>query len=107
MQMGVFVQNCKKMEREIFAFCVITFRPIKTYTHLNLRFVKYENIYCKNTARNGRKMAIYESQILVISLYIIQDEIRTKFFGQNNLRNRSHIDNISFPGAKHETLSSS
>ena len=57
-------------------------------------------------SRNGRKTAIYESQILVISLYIIQDKIRTQFFGQNNLRNRGHIDNISFPGAKHETLSS-
>ena len=28
-QMSVFVQNCKKTEMEIFAFCVITFEPIR------------------------------------------------------------------------------
>ena len=28
-QMSVFVQNRKKKEMEIFAFCVITFEPIK------------------------------------------------------------------------------
>ena len=28
-QMSFFLQNCKKMEIEIFAFCVITFEPIK------------------------------------------------------------------------------
>ena len=28
-QMRVFVQNHKKTEMEIFAFCVITFEPIK------------------------------------------------------------------------------
>ena len=27
-QMSVFVQNLKKTEMEIFAFCVITFEPI-------------------------------------------------------------------------------
>ena len=31
-EMGVFVQNLKKTEMEIFAFCVITFEPIETYT---------------------------------------------------------------------------
>ena len=31
-QMSVFVQNRKKPEMEIFAFCVITFEPIQTYT---------------------------------------------------------------------------
>ena len=29
MQMSVFVQNRKKQEIEILAFCVITFEPIK------------------------------------------------------------------------------
>ena len=31
-QMFDFVQNHKKMEMEIFAFCVITFEPIKIQT---------------------------------------------------------------------------
>ena len=28
-QISVFVQNCKKLKMEIFAFCVITFEPIR------------------------------------------------------------------------------
>ena len=31
-QMSLFVQNCKETEMEMFAFCVITFEPIETYT---------------------------------------------------------------------------
>ena len=29
MQISVFVQNCKKPKMEIYAFCVITFEPIR------------------------------------------------------------------------------
>ena len=29
LQMSVFVPNCKKLEMEIFAFCDITFEPIR------------------------------------------------------------------------------
>ena len=31
----VFEQNCKKMEMEIFPFCVITFEPIRILTNLD------------------------------------------------------------------------
>ena len=48
--MSFLLQNCKKTELEIFAFCVITFEPIKIQTcsapqkdRLNLSFVKDEN----------------------------------------------------------------
>ena len=44
---GFFLQNRTKTKMEIFAFCVITFEPIKIYTRLapqndrlNLSFVK-------------------------------------------------------------------
>ena len=57
---------------EIFAFCVITFEPIGFQTHsapqndrLNLSFVKVDG---GKLARNGRKTAICQSQILVQSL---------------------------------------
>ena len=77
MQISVFVQNRKKKEIEIFAFCVITFEPIKIQTclapqndSLNLSFVKNINVVGETMARNGYLMAIYESQILVISLYV-------------------------------------
>ena len=62
---------------EKIAFCVITFDPIKIQTHLapqndrlNLSFVK--DIYADGgkLARNGRKTAICQSQILVNSLYV-------------------------------------
>ena len=32
-QISVFVQNRQKTEMEIFVFCVITFEPIKIWTH--------------------------------------------------------------------------
>ena len=32
-QMCVFVQNRKKMEMEIYVFCVVRFEPIKIWTH--------------------------------------------------------------------------
>ena len=65
----------KKTEREIFAFCVITFEPIKTQTRsapqndcLNFSFVKDTPVVGEKMARKGWKMAIYQSQILRNSL---------------------------------------
>ena len=49
----------------MFAFCVITFKPIKIQTcsapqndRLNLSFVKYIHVVGKTMARNGQKIAI-------------------------------------------------
>ena len=54
MKTSVFVQNRKKKEMEIFAFCVITFKPIISKTcyapqndHQNLSLVKDEHTYGK------------------------------------------------------------
>jgi hypothetical protein len=64
-QMSVFVQNCKRKRKEIFAFCVITFEPIIDKTgyahqndHQNLSFVKDEDTYGKKMARKGRTEVI-------------------------------------------------
>ena len=58
-----FFTKLKKME--IFAFCVITFEPIKLQTHsapqngrLNFSFVKDVHVVGEKVARMGRKMAI-------------------------------------------------
>ena len=73
-QMRSFLQNHKKTET--FSFCVITFESIEFQTRsapqnerLNLSFVKDTYVDCGKLARNGRKTAICQSQILVISLY--------------------------------------
>ena len=73
MQMSVFVQNCKKSQMEICAFCVITFEPIEIQNpkapqndHLNLSFVKNEHTNGEKMARNGLKTAIYESVSFLI-----------------------------------------
>ena len=65
LQMCVFEQNRKKTEMEIFAFCVISFEPIKFQTHqapqnnrLNLSFVKDAHTYGEKMARNGHKTVI-------------------------------------------------
>ena len=62
------------MKMEI--FCV-TFGPIKIKTclapqndRLDLSFVKDTYVVVEKMARNGRKTAIYQSQILSISLYL-------------------------------------
>ena len=54
----------KKIEREIFVFCAITFEPIKIQTclapqndGLNLSFVKDTYADGEKLARNGRKTA--------------------------------------------------
>ena len=72
--MSVFGQNHKILEMEIFAFCVISFQPIRIQIHyecendhLNLSFVKDG----KKVDRNGCKMAIYESVLFRIRLYSI------------------------------------
>ena len=74
-QITSFLTKLKKTEREIFAFCVITFEPIKTQTRsapqndcLNFSFVKDTPVVGEKMARKGWKMAIYQSQILRNSL---------------------------------------
>ena len=60
MQMFEFIPNHKKIEMEIFVFCVVTFEPIRIqtsyapqYDRLNLSFVKDEQTYvCQ---KHGRK----------------------------------------------------
>ena len=73
--MYFFLQYRKKMEMEIFAFCVITVVPIMIQTcstpqndRLNFHFVKNFHIVGTKMARNGCKMAIYLMQILMINL---------------------------------------
>ena len=58
-----------------FAFCVITVVPIMILTcsapqndRLNLNYVKEFHIVGTKMARNGRKMAIYQMQILMNNL---------------------------------------
>ena len=75
--MSVLVQNCKRLEMEIFAFFVIIFEPIRIQTlyapqndRLNLSFVKNEHTGGIKMARNGRKMAIYESVLFRIRVYL-------------------------------------
>ena len=70
-----FLQNRTKTKMEKIAFCVIAFEPIKIQTHsapqndrLNFSFVKDIPVVEKTMARKCREMAIYLSQILVISL---------------------------------------
>ena len=53
-----------------FAFCVMTFEPIKIYTcsapqndRQNFSFVKDTYVDGKKVTRNGRKMAIFETWI--------------------------------------------
>ena len=46
-RLGFFLQNGKNPETEIFAFCVITFEPIKIWTCLNPSFVKEIHVICK------------------------------------------------------------
>ena len=55
-----FLQNRKKREMEMLAFCVSTFEPIKIQTcsapqnnYLNLSFVIYIHIIGKKMASNG------------------------------------------------------
>ena len=59
----------------LFVFCVIPVVPIMIQIclapqndRLNLNFVKYFHIVGIKMARNGRKMAIYQMQILMINL---------------------------------------
>ena len=70
MDYSFFYKITKSREKEIFAFCVITFEPIKVKTcsapqndRLNLSFVKDFYLVAKKMARNGRKMTIYEAKI--------------------------------------------
>ena len=64
-QMCVFVQNYKKTEMEIFAFCVIIHEPIKIQAcpvpqndRLNLLFMEDIHTGFKKGARNGCKIPI-------------------------------------------------
>ena len=68
-RLGFFLQNGKNPETEIFAFCVITFEPIKIWTCLNPSFVKEIHVICKKHIQKTTEVAIYCLQILGISLY--------------------------------------
>ena len=64
--MRSFLQNCKKTEMKIFAFCVTTFEPIKILTCsapqndcLNFSFEKDKHVVGKKMTRYGLKMTIY------------------------------------------------
>ena len=63
------------MEREIFAFCIITFEAINHSApqndRLNFSFVKDNHVVGETMARKCRKMAIYQSQIWGNTLYVI------------------------------------
>ena len=65
-----FLQNCKNLGLEKFAFYGITVEPIKLQTrcapqndHLNLIFEKDIYVVLKKKTRNGRKMVIFEVTI--------------------------------------------
>ena len=70
------LRYCRKNTFVFFAFCVITVLPIMIQTcsaprndRLNLSFVKdFHIVGTKLMARNGRKMTIYQMQILMINL---------------------------------------
>ena len=71
-------------------FCLITFEPIKIWTcsapqndRLNLSFVKDIHVGAKTMARNGRITAIYQLQILSISLYKFHCDFCIDDFVQN------------------------
>ena len=93
--MRYFLQNHKNPETEIFVFCVITFEPIKIQTRSapqndrqNLNFVKDIYVEGRKLARNGRKTATCQSQILVISLQIITNfGFRIKFMPRLKILN--------------------
>ena len=71
-----FLQNRKKGKTEIFAFCVITFEPIKIQSYflpqsdyLNRSYVKYIHVAGEKIPKNCLKVALYHSQILGNNLY--------------------------------------
>ena len=73
MHMSVFVQNYKNSEIKIFDFCVISFELNRIQIRyspqndgLNLSFVKDAHTNGIKMARNGHKMAIYESVLFRI-----------------------------------------
>ena len=91
MQTSVFVQNHKKEEMEIFAFCVITFQPIISKTCLapqndrqNLSFVKDEHTYGKKMARKGRSKVIYKGTFICIQT-LVTSKHRTSLVAPSNL----------------------
>ena len=76
--MGDFVlTKLQKRKIKIFAFFVLTYEPIMIEIHSapqndhpNLSFVKDNYVAGKKSPRNGSKSTIFQSQILVISLYV-------------------------------------
>ena len=66
-QRSFFLQNRKNTEMKKFAYCVVTFVPIKILTcwtphndHLSLSFVKYIDKVSEKMARCGPKTATNE-----------------------------------------------
>ena len=87
-RLGFFLQNHKKTKMEIFAFCVITFVPIKIQTFsapqnncLNLSFEKDIKIVGKKPATNQ-----------MLQMVIKQTFVSRKFWatGSSFNRNRSN-----------------
>ena len=56
LQIRVFLQNCKKPEMEIYAFCGITFEPNKIQTHLAPKNDRLNLSFLKNIYVVGQKM---------------------------------------------------
>ena len=77
----------------VFFFCVITFEPNNIQTssapqndRLNLSVLKnIMQLLCEKMARNGRKMDIFQLQILVISLQFSLHIFKNKFFASSIL----------------------
>ena len=64
-----FFTKLKKTEREIFAFFVITFEPIYVDPVSTSKWPS-ELQFCE-MVRKGRKTAIYQSQVLGTTLYLV------------------------------------
>ena len=86
MQTSVFVQNHKKKDMEIFAFCAINFESIISKTcyapkndRQNLSFVKDKHTYVEKMARNGCTKVIYKGTFVSIQTLV---KIFRSFFGR-------------------------
>ena len=89
-QMRSFLQNCKKTEMKIFAFCVTTFEPIKILTCsapqndcLNFSFVKGINVEGKKWQKwweNSHLSVAKFGHQYIFSILIIQGLIQSRPF---------------------------
>ena len=82
----VFTKLKKKMEKEIFAFCVITFEPIKLQTcsapqndRLNFSFMKDIYVVGEKMASKGRKMDLSVANLMHHPLRLLSVNLRLNF----------------------------